>query len=295
MKIRKYLKLIRASHWIKNIFLFVPLVYSKKLFNWDDLSLTLLGFMAFNFASSIVYVLNDIVDKDRDSLHPKKRLRPIPAGDISVKEAYVVLLVLGVFTILFSFQLNYAFAMVVIAYILLNTVYSFKLKNIVLLDIFSIAGGFILRVAAGTVVIGVAASSWLVLITLFISLFLAVMKRMSESDLLSSEDQDHIPVRRVLENYSKRFIDQISAVSAGGVIVFYALYTVSPRTVETFETENLIYTTAFVVFGIFRYMYLVYQHHRGENTIDIMLHDLPTILNSLLYVVVTLLIVYKVI
>ncbi|MCC6636656.1 MAG: decaprenyl-phosphate phosphoribosyltransferase [Ignavibacteriaceae bacterium] len=289
------MKLIRASHWIKNIFLFVPLVYSKKLFNWDDLSLTLLGFMAFNFASSIVYVLNDIVDKDRDRLHPKKRLRPIPAGDISVKEAYVVLLVLGVLTILFSFHLNYAFEMVVIAYILLNTVYSFKLKNIVLLDIFSIAGGFILRVAAGTVVIGVAASSWLVLITLFISLFLAVMKRMSESDLLSSEDQDHIPVRRVLENYSKRFIDQISAVSAGGVIVFYALYTVSPRTVETFGTENLIYTTAFVVFGIFRYMYLVYQHHRGENTIDILLHDVSTILNALLYVAVTLLIVYKVI
>jgi len=251
--------------------------------------------MAFNFASSIVYVLNDIVDKDRDRLHPKKRLRPIPAGDISVKEAYVVLLVLGVLTILFSFHLNYAFEMVVIAYILLNTVYSFKLKNIVLLDIFSIAGGFILRVAAGTVVIGVAASSWLVLITLFISLFLAVMKRMSESDLLSSEDQDHIPVRRVLENYSKRFIDQISAVSAGGVIVFYALYTVSPRTVETFGTENLIYTTAFVVFGIFRYMYLVYQHHRGENTIDILLHDVSTILNALLYVAVTLLIVYKVI
>ncbi|MBK6679098.1 MAG: decaprenyl-phosphate phosphoribosyltransferase [Ignavibacteriales bacterium] len=295
MKIKKYLKLIRASHWIKNIFLFVPLVYSKKLFNWDDLSLTLLGFMAFNFASSIVYVLNDIVDKDRDRLHPKKRLRPIPAGDISVKEAYVVLLVLGVLTILFSFHLNYAFEMVVIAYILLNTVYSFKLKNIVLLDIFSIAGGFILRVAAGTVVIGVAASSWLVLITLFISLFLAVMKRMSESDLLSSEDQDHIPVRRVLENDSKRFIDQISAVSAGGVIVFYALYTVSPRTVETFGTENLIYTTAFVVFGIFRYMYLVYQHHRGENTIDILLHDVSTILNALLYVAVTLLIVYKVI
>lgn len=295
MKIKKYLKLIRASHWIKNIFLFVPLVYSKKLFNWDDLSLALLGFMAFNFASSIVYVLNDIVDKDRDRLHPKKRLRPIPAGDISVKEAYVVLLVLGVLTILFSFHLNYAFEMVVIAYILLNTVYSFKLKNIVLLDIFSIAGGFILRVAAGTVVIGVAASSWLVLITLFISLFLAVMKRMSESDLLSSEDQDHIPVRRVLENYSKRFIDQISAVSAGGVIVFYALYTVSPRTVETFGTENLIYTTAFVVFGIFRYMYLVYQHHRGENTIDILLHDVSTILNALLYVAVTLLIVYKVI
>jgi 4-hydroxybenzoate polyprenyltransferase len=295
LKIKQYLKLIRASHWIKNIFLFVPLVYSKKLFIWDDLSLTLLGFMAFNFASSIVYVLNDIVDKDRDSLHPKKRLRPIPAGDISVKEAYVVILVLGVLTILFSFHLNYAFEMVVIAYILLNTIYSFKLKNIVLLDIFSIAGGFILRVAAGTVVIAVAASSWLVLITLFISLFLAVMKRMSESDLLSSEDQDHIPVRKVLENYSKRFIDQISAVSAGGVIVFYALYTVSPRTVETFGTENLIYTTAFVVFGIFRYMYLVYQHHRGENTIDILLHDGSTILNAILYVAVTLLIVYKVI
>jgi 4-hydroxybenzoate polyprenyltransferase len=270
-------------------------VYSRKLFDWDYLSITLLAFIAFNFASSIVYVFNDIVDKDRDKLHPKKKLRPIPAGDISVNQALITLSVLGALTILVSLALNFYFQIVVIAYILLNTAYSFKLKNLVLLDIFCIAGGFILRVAAGTVVILVPASSWLVLITLFISLFLAVMKRMSELDLLTSGEQDHNTVRKVLGNYSKRFIDQISSVTAGSVIVFYALYTVSPRTVETFGTDKLIYTTAFVVFGIFRYMYLVYQHHRGENTIEILMQDIPTILNSIFYVSATLLIVYKVV
>ena len=294
MIFKKYLRLIRAPHWIKNVFLFVPLVYSRKLFNADDLILSLLGFVAFNFASSIVYVLNDIIDKDRDRLHPKKRFRPIPAGEISVQNALFVLLGLGILVVLFSLKLNFHFQIIIILYILLNTAYSFKLKNIVLLDIFSIAGGFILRVWAGTVVIGVEASSWLILITLFISLFLAVMKRMSESELLSSEDQDSVPVRRVLENYSRRFIDQISAVSAGSVIVFYTLYTVSQRTVETFGTEKLIYTTGFVVFGIYRYMYLVYLHHRGESTIEILFKDIPTILNAILYLSATILIVYKV-
>jgi len=291
---KKYLRLIRAPHWIKNVFLFVPLVYSRKLFNVDDLILSLLGFIAFNFASSIVYVLNDIIDKERDKLHPKKRFRPIPSGEISVKNALFVLLGLGLLVILFTLKLNFQFQIIVILYILLNIAYSFKLKNIVLLDIFSIAGGFILRVWAGTVVIGVEPSSWLILITLFISLFLAVMERMSESELLNTEDQDSAHVRRVLENYSKRFIDQISAVSAGSVIVFYTLYTVSQRTVETFGTEKLIYTTGFVVFGIYRYMYLVYLHHRGESTIEILFKDIPTILNAVLYLAATILIVYKV-
>lgn len=295
MRITPYFRLIRAPHWIKNIFLFVPLVYSRNLFHWEHLSLTLLGFVAFNLASSMIYVLNDIVDRDRDKLHPKKKLRPIPAGDIPVASAIAVLAFLGCLTVSIAFLLNVKFQIVILAYILLNTAYSFKLKNIVLLDIFSIAGGFILRVWAGTVVIGVEASSWLILITLFLSLFLAVMKRMSESELLSTEDQDHLLVRKVLENYSRRFIDQISAVSSGGVIVFYAFYTVAPRTMEIFGTDQLIYTTPFVVFGIFRYMYLVYQYNKGESTIEILMQDVPTIVNSLLYLSTTVLIVYKLI
>ncbi len=295
MRITPYFRLIRAPHWIKNIFLFVPLVYSRNLFHWEHLSLTLLGFVAFNLASSMIYVLNDIVDRDRDKLHPKKKLRPIPAGDVSVGSAIAVLSVLGFLTLSIAFQLNVKFQIVILAYILLNTAYSFKLKNIVLLDIFSIAGGFILRVWAGTVVIGVEASSWLILITLFLSLFLAVMKRMSESELLSTEEQDHLLVRKVLENYSRRFIDQISAVSSGGVIVFYAFYTVAPRTMEIFGTDQLIYTTPFVVFGIFRYMYLVYQYNKGESTIEILMQDVPTIVNAILYVSTTVLIVYKLI
>lgn len=295
MSITPCFRLIRAPHWIKNAFLFVPLVYSRNLFHWEYFSLTLLGFVAFNLASSMVYVLNDIVDRDRDKLHPKKKLRPIPAGEVSPTSAIVVLGILGLLTVILSLMLNLQFQIIILAYLLLNTAYSFKLKHIVLLDIFSIAGGFILRVWAGTVVISVEASSWLILITLFISLFLAVMKRMSESELLNTEEQDHILVRKVLENYSRRFIDQISAVSAGGVIFFYAFYTVAPRTTEIFGTDDLIYTTPFVVFGMFRYMYLVYQHNKGESTIEILMQDIPTIVNAMLYLSTTVLIVYKLI
>jgi len=295
LRISPYIRLLRIPHWIKNIFIFVPLVYSRNLFHWEYTSVSLLAFAGFCFASSLVYILNDIVDKERDRLHPKKRLRPIASGEVTTGKANILMAVFALLTIAVSLFLAPLYQLIITGYILLNMAYSFWLKDIVLLDIFSIAGGFILRVWGGTVAIAVEASSWLMLITLFISLFLAVMKRMSESELLDSEEQEQQLVRKVLENYSKRFIDQISAVSAGSVIVFYAMYTVAPRTIKIFDTEDLIYTTLFVVFGIFRYMYLVHRYKKGESTIEILLKDAPTIVNAIFYISTTILIVYKVI
>jgi 4-hydroxybenzoate polyprenyltransferase len=291
--IKNYFKLLRVPQWIKNFFVFVPLVFSQHLFEKDYFVLVLAGFAIFCLASSIVYVVNDVIDVELDKMHPVKRFRPIPSGKISrgnaLITAFVLFLIAGVALSVF----NAGFAMAVIAYFLLNVLYSFSFKHIVLLDIFSIAAGFMLRVVAGGLIIRVPISSWLLLTTMFISLFLAVIKRQSELRL-NNEDVNSV-TRKVLSSYSMEFTKQIETVTASGVIICYALYTVSARTVSIFGTENLIYTTPFVVFGIFRYMYLVYMNNKGENTTEIMLTDIPMILNIFIYILAVTLIIYKII
>jgi 4-hydroxybenzoate polyprenyltransferase len=291
--IKNYFKLLRAPQWIKNFFVFVPLVFSQHLFEKNYFILVLSGFAVFCFTSSIVYIINDIIDADLDRVHPVKKFRPIASGKISKMKALTIAIILFVIVGISLTEFNTGFAIMVFSYFLLNIFYSFSIKHIVLLDIFSIAAGFIIRVVAGGLIINVAISSWLLLTTMFISLFLAVIKRQSELKL-SSEDTASV-TRKVLSSYSLDFTKQIETVTASGVIICYALYTVSVRTVSIFGTENLIYTTPFVVFGIFRYMYLVYINNKGENTTEIMLTDLPMILNTLLYILAVTLIVYKII
>jgi len=180
-----------------------------------------------------------------------------------------------------------------VAFVVLNILYSFWLKNVVILDIFSIAAGFSIRVLAGAFAIQVPISSWLLLTTMFISLFLGVMKRRSELALVT--ENSGMQSRKVLGQYSLNFTDQMATIAATGVIVCYALYSVAPRTVSIFNTERLIYTTPFVVFGIFRFMYLEYISGKGENTTRTLATDLPMIINFLLYVFATVVIIYKLI
>ncbi|MDR3627829.1 MAG: UbiA prenyltransferase family protein, partial [Ignavibacteriaceae bacterium] len=239
------------------------------------------------------YVFNDIIDAESDRLHPVKKFRPIAAGTISRSKALITAFILIIIAGISLTQFSIGFAIAVISYFVLNIFYSFSFKRIVLLDIFSIAAGFMLRVAAGGFIINVAISSWLLLTTMFISLFLAVIKRQSELKL--NTDDPNLVTRKVLSSYSMDFTKQISTITASGVIICYALYTVSPRTISIFGTENLIYTTPFVVFGIFRYMYLVYLNNKGENTTEVMLTDLPMILNILLYIATVTLIIYKIV
>lgn len=289
--ILEYLKLFRVIQWIKNGFLFFPLVYSKHLFQWDYLKLSLLAFIVFCFFSSIVYVINDIVDAPADRNHPVKKNRPIAAGKIKPITGLFSILILLFITIPILLFLPFNFFLLSAAFLFLNIVYTFSLKHIVLLDIFSIAAGFMIRITAGAVAIDVEISNWLILTTMFLSLFLAVMKRRSELELYLPNSVD---TRKVLAEYSTSFIDQMATVAAAGVIICYALYTVSSRTVTIFNTENLIYTTPFVVFGIFRYMYLVIKDNKGENTSIIMLTDVPMILNIIFYSAITVLIVYHI-
>lgn len=286
--LKHYFKLLRPSHWIKNLFVFVPLLFAKHLFNWDYFGLVLLAFVAFSFAASIVYIINDILDLEYDRVHPIKKNRPLASAEIPRNSAYFLILLLSVLTLLILSVLNIKFALAVACYVTLNILYSIKLKDIVILDLLIIAAGFMLRILAGAFVINIYVSNWLILTTLFLSLFLAVMKRRSEIKTLSGISTS----RNVLKDYSNNFIDQISAVSAGGVIICYALYSVDERTINFFNTESIVFSTVFVVFGIFRYMFLVYEKSKGENPVEIMLTDLPMIINILLYIFVVVLIIY---
>ncbi len=287
----EYLKLIRVHQWVKNFFVFVPLLFSLHFFDWSYLQTSLLAFLIFCLSSSSIYVINDLVDVNADRAHPRKKNRPIASGKIKVPSAVIVssLLLVIIFTIIpYS---NFEFLLSVIGFLVLNILYSFIFKNIVILDIFSIAAGFAIRVLGGAFAINVPISNWLLLTTMFISLFLGVMKRHSEL-VLVSENENH-ESRKVLSHYSLNFADQMATVAAAGVIICYALYTVAPRTVNIFGSENLIYTTPFVVFGIFRFMYLEYQSQKGENTTRVVATDLPMILTVILYILVTMFIIYK--
>ncbi len=290
--ILNYLKLVRVPQWVKNFFVFVPLLFSQHLFDVDYFTTTLFAFVVFCLASSLIYVINDIIDIEADKAHPTKKNRPLPSGLISKRSALIVAVVLTAVIVILLPQFNKEFLYFVTAFVLLNLLYSFWFKHIVILDVFSIAAGFSIRVLAGAVVISVPISSWLILTTMFISLFLGVMKRHSELILVA--ENENAPSRKVLSQYSLNFADQMATVAAAGVIICYALYTVSERTVSAFGTENLIYTTPFVVYGIFRFMYLEYISNKGDNTTKIVFSDLQIILTVLIYTVTTVLIIYKI-
>jgi 4-hydroxybenzoate polyprenyltransferase len=289
--IREYIKLFRVYQWIKNSFVFVPLIFSKHLFDLNYFVTSVIAFFVFCIASSIIYIINDVVDIEADRAHPLKRDRPLASGKISKNNALFSALILIVPLLLLLLLFNLKFIIILSVFITINIAYSFSLKNIVLIDVFTIAAGFMLRVIGGAFSINVEISSWLLLTTMFISLFLAVMKRRSElKHIINDEGASQ---RKVLAYYSTNFADQMATVAAAAVIICYALYTVAERTVNAFGTEDLIFTTPFVVFGIFRYMYLVYMVKKGENSSELVIRDFPMLLNILLYILTTTLIIYS--
>jgi len=286
------IKLIRPKQWIKNFFVFAPLLFSRHIFHLDYVIPSIAAFIIFSLASSAVYIINDILDVESDRAHPKKKYRPIASGEVSVKQALIFLVVLCAVIIGALVFQSPIFAFVIVLYFITNLLYSLKVKSIVLLDVFFISFGFMLRVLGGAAAIGVPVSSWMILTTIFISLFLAISKRRSElSQIVNKENIDK--QRKVLKEYSVEFADQINTIAAAGTIISYALYTVNERTVQTFGTEKLIYTTPFVIYGIFRYMYLMHQKNLGESPTSIVTKDIPIILNVFAWFAVSLLIIYR--
>ncbi len=288
-KISPYIRILRLADWLKNIFVFVPLVFSKHLFHTDYILTVAAGFIIFSLASGMVYVFNDIIDADRDRIHPVKKIRPVASGELKKSRAIFLLILLFLTLVLLTIILKNKFILIIWIYVLINILYTLFLKKIVIADIFSIASGFLLRVVSGAVIIEVDLSNWLILTTIFLSLFLAVMKRRVEFASITGPSVQ----REVLKDYSLPFIDLIAAVTSACVIISYAFYSVAERTIMAFGSEEFVFTTLFVIFGIFRYMYLAIQKNKGENVIEAIFNDLPMTINLILYIFISLYIIYS--
>jgi len=250
-------RLLRPHQYLKNGFVFVGVLFSVQ---WDRATLldATLAFLAFCAAASAVYVLNDIMDVEADRAHPVKRHRPIADGSVPIPVAFRVMALLIVLALLLGWMAGPWVPVIVASYFVINLLYSWRLKHVVILDVFSIASGFMLRILAGTIGIGIEPSEWLLLCGLMITLFLGFAKRRSELYLLPRTQN----TRQVLDDYSPALLDNFIAISAGATILGYGLYTVSEQAIRAHGHTDLIYTLPFVIYGIFRYLYLL--HHQGQ-------------------------------
>lgn len=268
---------LRPHQWVKNVFVFAALVFARGaeggLFQgrMDDVRRTLWAFAAFCLGASAIYVVNDIVDRASDRMHPTKSKRPIASGRVTVPVASALSAVCVIGAVLCAVRAGgspVAVWPVVVGYMAMNLAYSLKLKHIVLVDAFCIAAGFLLRVIAGALAVPAAISHWLLLCTMFLALFLALCKRKAEMDLLGDDRGEH---RAILREYNGPFLDQMTTVLAACAIVTYTMYTVAEETVEKFRGDHLVWTVPFVVFGLGRYLFLVHTQKGGGSPTKVLL------------------------
>lgn len=261
---------MRPHQWVKNAFVFAALIFSRNLTEPAIAFRSLLAFAAFCLVSSCIYLVNDIADYERDRVHPKKSKRPIAAGKVARKTAGIMAAIIGPIGIGLAFWLNAATGVTISIYAIMNLSYSFKLKHAVLLDVFTIALGFLLRVSVGAFAIEVGISPWLLICTFFIALFLAVCKRRHELVSLGDEAASH---RGILAKYSVPFIDKMVSSLAAMTVMSYALYTIDPRVIARLGTDGLVVTVPLVLFGVFRYLFLVHIEGKGGSPTEIVLTD----------------------
>ncbi len=280
---------MRPKQWVKNFFIFAPLVFSENLFNPPLVLKAILAFLSFCFLSGCVYILNDVMDLEKDKMHPIKRFRPIASGQVKVASANVFAVFMFIISIALAFYLDREFGIIACIYFLMNLAYSLHLKNVVIMDVFIVATGFFLRVYGGAEIIDVSVSSWLLVCTILLALFLAFSKRRHELVILDSEARQH---RQILEEYSPYFLDQMISVVTASMVVSYLLYTVAEETVTKFNTRSLIITVPFVLYGIFRYLYLIHQKEGGGNPTTELLSDRPLMITMLLWILTAGIIIY---
>ena len=276
-----YIKLARPHQWIKNFFVFGALIFSHEFLNINNVFKVFIAFICFCLISSTVYVMNDIVDVNKDRMHPQKKNRPIASKKVSVNQAKVLFIILLASSFIISFIFNWKLSIIIGLYFLNNIAYSFKLKNIVLLDVISIAVGFLLRIIGGGTIINVTLSSWLLLCTLFISLFLGLEKRKGEISSLKEDSSKH---RKILDEYSIEMINDLSNIVCTGTIIFYALYTVL-----AYKNQYMVITNIFVIYGVFRYKYLSETKGCGNPT-EMILTDKGILGISILWAITCILI-----
>ncbi len=287
--IRPLFRAMRPVQWVKNVFVLAPIVFAEQLGDPQVLGRAMLAVVAFCLASSAVYLFNDLRDREEDRRHPLKRQRPIASGALSVSAAVAAALILAAAAFAAGFGFGLVFTVLLAVYLTINLLYSSGLKHVVILDVMAVSSGYVIRVLAGAEAIDVEVSRWLLLCTIFLALFLIISKRRHELVLLADEAAGH---RAVLDHYSPAFLDQMINVVTASTVVSYALYAVDDTTVDNFGSDQLVYTLPMVLFGIFRYLYLIYQRHAKRNPTEEVLRDLPSVINVVLWGAVVLWIVY---
>jgi 4-hydroxybenzoate polyprenyltransferase len=289
MAIQAVVKSMRPAQWTKNLFVFAALIFSQQFFSAPLLLKTAGAFLSFCVVSGAFYIFNDLRDREEDRAHPKKSQRPIARGEISPAQALALFGGLAAAGLALAFFLGREFFLAVVIYFVLQVAYSLKLKQVVILDIFVIAAGFVIRVVAGGLVIAVPISSWLLICATLLALLLSMGKRRHELVLLENRAAEHRPI---LREYSAYLLDQMIAVVTASTLIAYCLYTISAETVEKFGTSRLIWTTPFVLYGIFRYLYLVHLKGKGGSPEEIIIHDRPMLLNMVLWIAAVILVLY---
>jgi 4-hydroxybenzoate polyprenyltransferase len=289
MKIRDAIISLRPTQWTKNLFVAAALIFAKKVFDVPSVLRTLAAIAVFTLLAGSHYIVNDLLDVAEDRVHPRKSRRPIAAGRIGRGEAVALAAVLAAASLVLADLLSPEFFGAAAAYVVLQLAYSYKLKHVVILDIFLVASGFVLRVIAGGLVIAVPISPWLLLCTMLLALFLAISKRRHELRLLAADASRHRPI---LEEYSFGLLDQMISIVTACTVIAYCLYTVSEETVRKFGTDRLIYTTPFVLYGIFRYLYLIYMKDEGGTPEELILKDKPLLASIVLWIATAVAIIY---
>ena len=272
---------MRPGQWVKNVLVFAPLVFAQQALEPRAVTRTLAAFALFCLASGAVYLVNDLLDRDQDRRHPLKRRRPIAAGELAPATAGVAAALVGAGALGAAALSDPRLALVLGAYLATSLAYARALKHVVILDVMTLAAGFVLRVVAGGVAAGVALSTWLLLCTSLLALFLGFGKRRHELVLLEAGAAAHRPI---LAEYSPYFLDQMIAVVTTSTLVCYALYTMDPAVHQKLHTARLPLTIPFVLYGIFRYLYLVHQKEGGGDPAQVVLADRPLLVNILLWI-----------
>jgi len=281
-------KTMRPKQWTKNVFIFTALVFDEKLFTPSPLLKTIAAFILFCLTSSAVYLINDVVDIEKDRQHPTKRLRPLPSGHLKPSVAIAAAVLIPLVTLPLSFLLDLHFGFVALAYLLTMIVYSFVLKNIVILDVLTVAAGFVLRVAAGAIVVEVERfSPWLYICATLVALFIGISRRRHELVLLAENANEH---RASLNEYSLPLLDEMISVVASATVIAYCLYTFSAPNLP--PNHAMMLTIPFVLYGIFRYLYLIHVKNKGGTPEEIFLSDLPIIIALGLWALAVIAVLY---
>jgi 4-hydroxybenzoate polyprenyltransferase len=264
---------MRPKQWLKNGVIFAALVFDAKLTDVSYLARTAVGFIVFCLVSGVVYLINDLADIDQDRLHPKKRERPLAAGRLSERVAQGAIAGILIVCLPVAFWLDLLFGAIVSGYLLIQIAYSFRLKNEVIIDVFTIAAGFVLRVAGGAVLVNAERfSPWLYVCTVLLALFLGLSKRRGELILLRENANEH---RAILEEYSLPFLDEMMSVVTASTVLAYALYTFEPGNPHLPANHAMMLTIPFVLYSIFRYLYLIHQRNETAPPDEVLLKDRP--------------------